>query len=428
MKILTKISQTLWGDLTKEEWKKFGLLSSAFALIVGIYWILRPIRDALFANNVGTLYLPYAKIASVVFLIPLMLVYSKLLNIFEREKLLCLFAISYSFFFLCAAYLLANTNILSSRILCISGWIIYLGIESFISLMYTLFWSLVANATDTATAKRGYVLIFAGAQLGTIAGPELAKHATLIGLPTLFFIAACGTFIIQFPIKLFTMRYPETMPQISLHNTTLTEGLKLFLNKPYLLGILSITILSDIVTTILEFELVYRANETYNSTEKITEFLGLYGQYTNFSTLLFTIFGTSFIIRKYGLTTALVAYPLTVGILIYYAWKVQTLWVLFTIMIVIKCLSYALNNPCKDIIYIPTSNAIKFKTKGWIDTVGSKVAKSIGGGIGILFPILANLIFFGTIISLGAIVLWVIAALYIGRKNHHLLKNNKIIE
>lgn len=41
-------------------------------------------------------------------------------------------------------------------------------------------------------------------------------------------------------------------------------------------------------------------------------------------------------------------------------------------------LTYALNEPCKEMLYLPTSDAIKFKAKGWIDVFGSRCAKGVG--------------------------------------------------
>ena len=435
MNLISSVVHTILGDLTREEYKKFGLLSATLSFIVGTYWLLRPLKDALFTSIVGTLYFPYAKIASVIFLIPIILLYSKLVDIFEKQQLFYIITPCYGFFFLCIAYLLTNPAAVIVNAIPfgyqILGWAVYLGVESFVLLVFSLFWSFVASTTDTASAKRGYALIFAGAQTGTIIGPEFAKHATQIGIPTLVFIAACGILIIPLMIMLFVKLHPQVFniaTQERKMSTGFTEGLRLLFTKPYLIGILGIATLGSIIATILEFELIYRAKEVYQSTEKITEFLGLYGQSANFSTLLFALFGTNFIIRKFGLTLALVAYPITVGIIVYCTWCSPTLWVLFTAMVIIKCLSYALNGPCKEITYIPTSRDVKFKAKGWIDTIGYRFAESIGGAVGILFPIITNLIFFGSIISFGVVALWAVAAIYVGKKNHRLIQEGKIIE
>ncbi len=384
---------------------------------------------------VGKTYLPYAKIASIIFLVPLILLYSKLVDIFEKHKLIYIITICYGIFFLCSAYLLTSPTIgianLTPDKYRIFGWAIYLGVESFISLVVTLFWSFVASSTDNASAKRGYALILAGAQIGTIMGPGLARHARQIGVPSLVFIAACGTLIIPLMIMLFTKMYPTTItvkaqePKIS---TGFVEGLRLLFTKPYLVGIFGIATLGSIISIILEYELNYMAHDTYHSTEKVIEFLGLYGQTANFLTLLIALIGTSFIIRNYGLTFSLTVYPIIVGIVVVSVWIFPTLWVLFAAMVTIKCLGYALNGPSKEIMYIQTSRDVKFKAKGWIDTFGDRSVKAIGGGVNAIFPIMTDLLFYGSLISLGIVGIWIFAALYVGRKNYQLVQENKIIE
>lgn len=47
-------------------------------------------------------------------------------------------------------------------------------------------------------------------------------------------------------------------------------------------------------------------------------------------------------------------------------------------MMIIKGMSYALNNPTKEILYQMTSTSIKFKCKSWIDTFGQRGAKATG--------------------------------------------------
>ncbi|MCF7799940.1 hypothetical protein K9L05_01195 [Candidatus Babeliales bacterium] len=150
---------------------------------------MRPIKDAVFTNLVGQSYLPCAKVVSALFLIPIILLYSKLVDVFKKQQLFYIIAPCYGILFLFIAYFLANSKITTLKVVSckhqILGWVVYLGVESFILLIISLFWSFVASTTDTKSAKRGYALIFAGAQIGTIAGPEFAKHATRLGIATL---------------------------------------------------------------------------------------------------------------------------------------------------------------------------------------------------------------------------------------------------
>ena len=41
-------------------------------------------------------------------------------------------------------------------------------------------------------------------------------------------------------------------------------------------------------------------------------------------------------------------------------------------MLLLKGFSYCLNNPCKEILYQPTSSNVKFKAKSWIGVFGAR--------------------------------------------------------
>ena len=50
-------------------------------------------------------------------------------------------------------------------------------------------------------------------------------------------------------------------------------------------------------------------------------------------------------------------------------------------MSILKALTYALNEPSKELLYMPTSDAIKFKAKAWIDVFGARSMKALGSFI-----------------------------------------------
>ncbi len=98
-------------------------------------------------------------------------------------------------------------------------------------------------------------------------------------------------------------------------------------------------------------------------------------------------------------------------------------------MIIAKGLGYAVNNPVKEIMYIPTSKDVKFKTKSWIDMFGSRTAKQSGAQITDAFKHnIPDLMVFGTLVSMGLTAVWIIAAIYVGNKNKKLTDHGHIIE
>lgn len=421
--MLPKFLRALWGDLTAAELKMFGLLSSALFFIVGTYWMMRTMKNAIFMETVGSgRFLGYAKMISPIVLIVLVLIYSKLIDLFEKQKLVYIIAPFYATIFLAIAYCLSHPVLSKSAIL---GWVTYFTVESFASLVVALFWSFVASSMDTATAKRGFPVIVFGAQIGSVLGNILDLNASTVGLAGLFLIAGLGVLIVPFIIKAFVTAYPAE-PAIHSHeerkSTGVVEGLRLLLAKPYLMGVLVCSITYEIIATIFDIQMNTLALQHYGSVTRVVEFIATYGLLANILSLVFSFVGTSFLIRTLGLRYCLPMFPLVMGCLVIGAWIFPGLWMFFAAMVITRGLTYALNNPCRDMMYIPTSRDVRFKTKGWVDTFGSRSAKGLGGFIFSFLFVIAP------IISLALAGAWAVVAVFVGKKNHELVEQNKIIE
>ena len=133
--MFSRIVRALYGDISKEEMKKFGLLSLTFFFTIGGYWLLRPLKDGVFFTMVGKNYQPLAKLISVAVVLSLVLVYTKLIETFEKHKLFYIIVTFYAFVFAGAGLLLAHPTIgLANKVAGphrYVGWILYFAIESF---------------------------------------------------------------------------------------------------------------------------------------------------------------------------------------------------------------------------------------------------------------------------------------------------------
>ncbi len=440
MSYLTKIVHMFWGEMNAEEAKKFALLSGVFFFIIGAYWMLRELKDAIFMQLVGKASLGNAKILSVLILVMLVLFYNKLVDLFEKTKLIYIIAGFYGVLYLSIAYFLTHPTIgLANQVQGTHrflGWFIYVAIESFGSMVPPLFWAYVASVMDTTSAKKGYPLIVAGAQMGSILGSIInISLVTILGIPVMFASAAFGVLIVPFMIKLFSTKYAATStPSIEKINekkkpTGVIEGLKLIFSRNYLLGILVVSTVYEVVGTILDLQFKVAAQDALVGGEKVAQFMAVFGLCANGLSFLFALLGTSFLIRKLGLRIGLIIYPSVLAILVLATWSMAgSLMAFFTAMVVIKGLSYALNNPCKEIMYIPTSKDIKFKAKSWIDVQGGRSAKAIGGAFYNLAQKLGSISTYGAIVSLGIIAAWIPVAWYVGTTNSKLVQENKIVE
>jgi AAA family ATP:ADP antiporter len=97
-------------------------------------------------------------------------------------------------------------------------------------------------------------------------------------------------------------------------------------------------------------------------------------------------------------------------------------------MMVIKGMSYALNNPTKEILYQMTSTSIKFKCKSWIDTFGQRSAKATGSLITNAFATsMVELNNYGSLVGviMSAFLIWV--SKYMGEQFEELSSNKEKI-
>jgi AAA family ATP:ADP antiporter len=324
---------------------------------------------------------------------------------------------------------------------------LYFLAESYGSLMIALFWSFVASVSNAKSAKRGYALIMTGAQLGSVSGPFLAWHAKSIGLPILFGVATVSILCLMLMIRYFVRLFPreqwlgtrkKTAPKKRL-KTGFWEGAKLLVTKPYLFGIFLLVSFFEIVTTIVDYQMKMQAQALpeYASTEALTSFMGIFGMWTNGLAFFVALLGTGYLIRRFGVRKCLLIFPSCLGIVVLGLYIVilcgsvspkTLLLVTLAVVIVAKGLSYALNNPVKEILYIPTSRDAKFKTKSWIDAFGARGSKAMGSTFtNILKDCPQALLFYGTILSLGFIGIWLLVAVFVGQKCHQLTKDGKIV-
>jgi len=423
---IPSVCKYLYGDLSVVELKKFLILAVLFLNLIGSYWLLRPLKDGVFFTTVGLQYLPYAKMSSFIVIIPLILIYSKLVDMYPRHVLMYIICGGYGILFAIISVCLKlpqigldNTESSPDRLL---GWVTYFGIESFGSICVALFWSFVTSSTSSSSAKKGYPMIVTGGQIGSILGPFLATTTEYLSIPTLFFIAVSE---IAF-VVLLTQYYMRVIGNSELAASEASQdkkppsgllvGLKLLLTEKYLLGIFCISTIYEIVGTIMDYQMKVLASEQYPTPEAFTAFLGSFGVAVNSVSFIVSLLGTSILLRKLGLRICLMIFPTAVSLVLLFVFLIPALSVIFFAQVCLKGLSYAINNPSKEMLYIPTGPDVKFKVKSWIDMFGGRSAKAFGGMI--VAPLKGStdlLLHVGTLVGFFWVFVWIFAALFVGK-------------
>jgi AAA family ATP:ADP antiporter len=462
LEILMGIFRFNFGTFEKNEFKKFLYMGAIFALIIGVYWTLRPLKDSIFIQLVDKIYLPYAKTISVLALLPLVIFYTKLLERTSRERMLvflpAFYGIMVLIFSICMYFAQGTpTEIASRPFLLLIGtkilaYVWYLFIESFGSLAVALFWAFASDSTDPISAKRGFPLVVAIGQLGGIICPYgIAGLPHRLGLETDTLSMVILGFLTLSIIPLFKHFIKTTPPELlsAFHGINETEkekekdhepgffsGLKLLISHKYLLGIFAVNFIYEIIITIFDFNFKLAAATAYSGVA-LTNYLSIYGSSVNILSLLCLLLGISNITRFLGIRFALTAMPIIVGLALFSFVTIDSLSFLFALMVGSKAINYALNGPALKQLYIPTTTDVRFKAQAWIETFGARASKEVGSVFNMSLKPLqsafgelagkSHYLALSGMIGFPLLIIWFIVAIYLGGKYHKAIKENKVV-
>ncbi len=457
--VLMRICRFNFGVFEKEEFKKFLRMGLIFALIIGIYWTLRPLKDSLFIQLVDKMQLPYAKTISVLALLPLVMFYTKLLEATSREKMLTLLPLFYGiailgfsaamFFAQAPAEEIAARSMVFLIATKILGYLWYLFVESFGSLVVALFWAFATDTTEAPSAKRGFPLVVTMGQMGGVICPygigglpyrlgfvTDTLSMIILGLLSLSIILLVRYFLKATPSHLLVSFQGENEEQKTEQEPGFLEGLKLMLAHRYLIGIFASNFIYELIVTIFDFNFKLAAGIAYSGVA-LSNYLSLYGSSVNIVSLACLLLGISNVTRFLGIGVALAAMPVIVGFALFGFLTMDSLSFLFALMVGSKAINYALNGPALKQLYIPTTSDVRFKAQAWIETFGSRASKEAGSIFNMalnplqaIFGAVAGRAHYLTLsgaIGFPLLAVWLMVALYLGRNFSKAISEKKVI-
>jgi len=468
--LFRSLASLIFGKFESEEFKKFVRMGLVFTLIIGSYWTLRTLKNGVFINLVSGNWLPIAKTVSILFLIPVVGIYSTLLNRHSREKMFYIVPLFYGLAILLVGVLFffvqAPTAIVNSRPMAFLlftkfvGFLQYVLIESYGSLLPALFWAFASEVTGTESAKKGFPLIYAIGQIGAIFGPKyllklpkyfeaLAKKgilpqsleglyhsgalpAIICALFTLLIIASFRYFLRVTPKSVLASYTAHAQKAESQHKEEpgFLEGLWLMLQHGYLFGIFASIFVFEFIVTVFDFNFQKAIEANFgHSNALMLEYQGYYGSWVNTVTLACLLLGVGNIARLLGVGIALAMVPVIVGGALYTFIAGGDINLLLVLMVGSKAIGYALNGPAQKQLYIPLSHDARFKAQAWIESFGSRLSKEGGSLFNLLYKPLGAVSYIAWTGYLGfpMIAVWFCTALYLGARHKRAVQENKIV-
>lgn len=433
--MLLKVIHTLWGKLSREELTKFLLLAAAGFMVMGAQWPIKLLKDCLAVGEVGVRHKANLQLISLFICLPFTFGYGMMVNYFRRETVLyiitaILTSFGALFYFL---LLLKSSNKLPFDVVYLINTF-YVYADIFSALTIPSFWAFINDVTGTQEAKRGYGLIVFGSQLGglitTLMGRYNIGNYHLISLTSslvLILYALCIWLVmhevrdkkLQGYVPAKQNKEGEIKPKVSF-----TQGLSLLASSPYVFGLLFLTFAQEIMTTILQMNYYQVLKSFAIDSDAFSGYMYEYGIAIQIVAVAFSLIGTSFFQRKFGVTRCIVGYPILLFILAWLlAWKlVPSVLMATLIAAVAKGLHYALNKPVREELYIPTTKDVKYKAKAWIEVFGARIFKVTGSSI-IKSGDAAT-----SVVCFTLPLLWITAAALVGKKYDETIRNNVLVE
>lgn len=426
-------------DIRQGELPLAVLMFAYFFLVITSFWILKPIKKALFIEFYDQSHFDLlgwtmtgpqaeliAKVLNLAVAFVAVIVFTWLARRFRRQQLTLIFT---GFFIV--SYLLYMLVIGTPGELTV--WSFYLFGDLFSTLMVATFFAFLNDSVTPQAAKRLYGLVGLGGVSGGVFGayvvaafiaqvdrPQWLVICVVIGLAIAAVAILAGRLVDRDPPpepKPPATSAPQDQDRTSSRNPAL-EGAWLVFRSRYLLSIVAIVGLYEIVSTILDFQFTSTIAHFLQGPAIGEQFSRVFA-ITNTVAMLVQLFVTGFVMSRLGVGIALLVLPVAVLAASAGFTAIPILWAGSLLNTADNGFSYSINQSAKESLYVPTSKDEKYKAKAFIDMFVQRFAKAIA----VLISLAITTIFveFSSIRWLSAVTIplvfvWILAAIYAGKR------------
>jgi AAA family ATP:ADP antiporter len=283
-------------------------------------------------------------------------------------------------------------------------WGFYLFGDLFSTLMVATFFSFLNDSVSSDAAKRLYGLVgFGGVAGGAFGASAVAVWISSLSLAGWLAIAAglgavilmvawaaanaipdYGTASDRSPaVSQATPSNPEKADRASAGNPALA-GARLVFGSSYLLSIVAIVGLYELVSTVVDFQFTSAiVSFSADDAARSQNFATVYAT-TTWLSMFVQLFLTSFVMRRFGLATALLVLPCAIALASTGFLLVPTLVLGGLLSVADNGFSYSINQSSKEALYVPTTPEEKYQAKAFIDMFVQRFAKALGVGLSLL--------------------------------------------
>ena len=359
-------------DIKREEWPAFLWSFTYFFFLLCAYYVLRPVRDEM-AIQGGIKNLPWLFTGTFAGMLVVTPLFGWIASRWPRRQFLPAVYIFFIanialFYFAMQSKTLDMTSVAAA-------FFIWLSVFNYF--VVSVFWSLMTDVFDNASAKRLFAAIAAGGSIGAMTGPIItAALVKQIGVPNLLLISAtlmgCAVICIIGLGRWATRQAAVGHQDEAALGGGMLDGIRLAFASPYLLTICGYVALLQLLGNYFYLEQLRVVSESLTTPAERTQLFAQLDLGVNTITLLAQIFITSALLRRMGLIFCLILLPIlgvfTLGI----TGLIPTLAVISVSTVIRRACEFAIGKPAREILFTVVTRQERYKAKNVIDTVVSR--------------------------------------------------------
>jgi len=404
-------------DIRPGERAKTVFMSGYFFLTIALVYILKPIRNSLFLEEMGAENLRYAYIAEGFFLVLVVAAYIQLTRLIPKKvffpAILVFFAANLGVFWLLLKWKVPYTSAF-----------FYVWVDSFTITITTQFWLLANGIFSTEQAKRLFGVIISWGSLGGIAGSFLTSRAVRF-MPTedlLLITAIVVGLCVALTLATEAMEFKNSYDDFTSGHAdpeapdSGDSVFKIFLTHPYFVYLTLLVILVKIVSTIVDNQFTAAVEIVISGKEARTAFFASFMGWLNVVSFGMQLFATGPLLRRFGINSLWIL-PFGATLLCLGGWMYPLFSVFLAFRIFDGSVNYSIQQASKEMLFLPIPGALRPRVKPVIDMLGFRMAKAFAGmyiaGASALFRVenqnVGNLI-------LGIIPVWILVLIGIKKE------------
>jgi len=392
-------------DVRANELRALGLAFVFNFVVLGSYYVVRPIRDDIAATG-GIETLPWMYTGTLVTMLVANALFSAIVARMSRRQFI---PIAYRFFManLVIFYVLMHTLTPAQNVWV--GRAFYVWVSVFNLFVVTLFWAFMTDVFNSEQAKRLFAFISVGGSIGAIVGPIIT--VTLVhklGAANLILVTAAMLEAAPWCVKFFPTEFardPERQPRNPVEATSklapphpstalrsarddrtaeqpigggILAGITHVIRSPYLLGICGFVLLYTVTTTFSYFQQTEITGHQFQDRNARTAFFAQLDLVVNTLTLVLQLFITGHLMKRLGVGITLVTMPLLSMVGFLALGFAPTLGLLAVFQVARRATNFGFTRPAREVLFTVLRREDKYKAKSLIDTFVYRTGDQIG--------------------------------------------------